>query len=136
MNMDPQLKPTGSLITDALQHLSRLIRGEVELAKSEVSENIRRAVRGIAMLVVAVIVALVALNVLAGALVGWLVSSGMAPGWAALIVGGGALVVAIVLVLIGTSALKATSLAPTRATTNVRRDIETLKGSIQNDTAS
>jgi hypothetical protein len=120
-------KPTGALIGDVLQRLSRLVRGEVALAKAEVEESLRSAARGVVMLVVALVLALVGLNVLAAALVAALAEAGLGPAWSALIVGGIAMVIAVILALVGKNALNPENLAPTRTAENVRRDAEMIK---------
>ncbi|MEO6298562.1 MAG: phage holin family protein, partial [Paracoccaceae bacterium] len=48
--MEPQDRPTSSLVADALTHLSNLVRGEVALARAEVTESLRNAATGIVML--------------------------------------------------------------------------------------
>ncbi len=65
MSFDPDPRPTGSLLSDALNQLTRLVRGEVALAKAEVAQNIKNAGLGVGLLVGAAILALVALHVLA-----------------------------------------------------------------------
>ena len=68
MTTDPN-KSTGSLLSDALTHVSSLVRSEVDLARAEVNENLKSAGAAIGLIVGAVIVALTALNVLTAALV-------------------------------------------------------------------
>ncbi|EYD74854.1 hypothetical protein Rumeso_03584 [Rubellimicrobium mesophilum DSM 19309] len=87
MSFDADPRPTGSLLSDAINQLTRLVRGEVALAKAEVAQNIRNAGLGVGLLVGAVVLVLVALNVLAAALVAALAETGLGAGWAALIVG-------------------------------------------------
>ena len=69
MNTEPN-KSAGGLLSDALGHVSSLVRSEVDLARAEVSENLNKAGVAIGMIVGAVVVALTALNVLSAALVG------------------------------------------------------------------
>ena len=119
---------TGSLLSDALNQVTRLVRGEVQLAKAEVAQNLRSAALGIGLLVGAVILALVALIVLATALVGALAQVGdMGLGWAGLIVGALILVVAVILALRGASSLKPENLAPSRTVRNVQADAQMIK---------
>lgn len=119
---------TGSLLSDALSQVTRLVRGEVQLAKAEVAQNLRAAALGVGLLVGAVILAFVALNVLAGALVAALAEVGdMGAGWAALIVGVVILVLAVVLALRGASSLKPENLAPSRTVRNVQADAQMIK---------
>ena len=134
MSFDADPRPTGSLLSDALAQVTRLVRGEVALAKAEVAQNLRSAVMGIVLLVGAVILAFVALNVLAGALVAAVSRIGdMGPGWAALIVGVVIAAVAALLAMRGVAALKPENLAPTRSLRNVQADAQTIKETVSHD---
>ena len=119
------------LVSDVLTHVSNLVRAEVDLARTEVSENVSRAGTAIGLLVGAVVIALVALNVLAAALTAAIAELGIDAGWAALIVGGALAVLAFAMVAKGVNDLKLSSLAPTRTAKNVKRDAETVKETIQ-----
>lgn len=120
-------KPAGSLLTEALSHVSSLMRKEVDLARAEVNENLKHAGVAIGLIVGAVVVALTALNVLSAALVAALTEAGIAAGWSAVIVGVLLAIVAYVMVQKGTNDLKLSSLAPTRTAKNVKRDAATMK---------
>ena len=122
MTTDPN-KSTGSLLSDALTHVSSLVRSEVDLARAEVNENLKSAGAAIGLIVGAVVVALTALNVLSAALT----EAGIPAGWSALIVGVAFALIAYVMVNKGTNALKLSSLAPTRTTKNVKRDAQAVK---------
>lgn len=122
-----EAKSTAGLFTSALNHISSLMRKEVDLARAEINENLRSAAGGIGMIVAAVVVTLVALNVLAGALVAWIAETGMHPGVAALLVGVVLLVVAFAVYKSGSSKLKMSSIAPTRAAENIQRDVNAVK---------
>ncbi|UUP18860.1 phage holin family protein [Nitratireductor thuwali] len=113
---------SGTLFSDVLTHLSNLVRGEVDLARAEVSESVQSAATAIGLLVGGVVIALTALNVLAAAVVAGLTEAGIAGGWAALIVGGVLAVVAFALCYKGMNDLRPASLAPTRTARNLRRD--------------
>jgi hypothetical protein len=121
------LKDAPGLMVTAFQQFSRLMQDEIVLAKAEVSRNISRAGMGLAMIGVAALLTLTALNVLAGALVAYLAANGLTAGTAAVLVGGVLLVVALILALVGKSRLTADALAPNRAMTNVKSDFETVK---------
>ena len=116
-----------SLIGDVLGHVSSLVRKEVDLARTEMSENLTRAAVAIGLLVGAIVILLVALNVLAGALVAALTLLGIEPGWSALIVGVLFAAIAGIMVAKGLKDLKLVSLAPTRTAKNIRRDAEAVK---------
>ncbi|WP_299031415.1 phage holin family protein [uncultured Sulfitobacter sp.] len=123
---DPRQAPT--LLVDTLRNFANLMQTELQLAKAEIANNVSRAGAGIAMMVVAAILALTGLNVLAGALVAYIATTGLSAGTAALIVGGGVLIVAVILVLVGKSRLSAAALEPTRTLNNLQRDAATVKG--------
>ena len=120
-------KSAGSLLTEALSHVSSLMRKEVDLARAEVNENLKHAGVAIGLIVGAVVVAPTALNVLSAALVAALTEAGIAAGWSAVIVGVLLAIVAYVMVQKGTNDLKLSSLAPTRTAKNVKRDAATMK---------
>lgn len=126
MTNDPN-KSTGSLLSDALTHVSSLVRSEVDLARAEVNENLKNAGVALGMIVGAVVLALTALNVLSAALVAALTEAGIHAGWSALIVGGVFAIIAYVMMNKGTNDLKLSSLAPTRTTKNVKRDAQAVK---------
>lgn len=120
-------RSTPTLLTDALAHVSSLMRKEVDLARSEISQNANKAVAALGMIVAAVVIALVALNILAAAVAAGLAELGIPAGWAALIVGVVLAVIAFALSAKGVNDLKLTSLAPTRTTENVKRDASVVK---------
>ncbi|MBF9033860.1 phage holin family protein [Rhodobacterales bacterium HKCCE2091] len=119
---------TGSLLSEALTHVSSLVRGEVDLARAEIEQNLRKAAAAIGMIVAAVVIALTALNVLSAAVVAGLTEAGLEAGWSALIVGAVLGVVAAILIAKGTGNLKLSSLAPSRTAENIKRDARAFQG--------
>lgn len=126
MNTGPN-KSTGGLLADALEHVSSLVRSEVDLARSEVNESLTSAGAAIGLIIGAVVIALTALNVLSAALVAALTHAGVNAGWSALIVGVIFAITAYVMAHKGTNELKLSSLAPKRTAKNVKRDVRALK---------
>ena len=118
---------TPGLVNEALSHVTGLVRGELDLVRAEVQENLNKAVTAIGMIVGAVVLILVALNVLAAALVAWLAELGLDAGWASLIVGGALAIIGAIMAASGKNKLKLASLAPTRTAKNVQRDAHTVK---------
>ncbi|SPH23482.1 hypothetical protein DEA8626_02545 [Defluviimonas aquaemixtae] len=135
MTGNHEFRSTGALLGDVVHRLTRLVRGEIALAKAEIDEKLRTAGMGIVLVVAAAVIALSALNVLSGALVAALVEQGLTPGWAALAVAALLALIALIFALRGLSALKPSNLVPRRTTSNVRRDAETLKEIVDNDTS-
>lgn len=127
MNDEATFQRTPSLMRDILTHLSNLMRKEVDLARSEISENLTRAGIAVGLLVGAVVLSLTALNVLSAAAVAGIANLGIAPGWASLIVGVALAAIALGLTMKGLNDLKLSSIAPTRAAENVQRDADMIK---------
>lgn len=125
-------KSASEILNDALARISGLVRGEFDLARAEVNENLHKAGVAIGMIVGALVIALTALNVLAAALVAALTEVGIDGGWAALIVGAVFAIVAFLMLQKGKNDLKLSSLAPSRTAQNVKRDAQTVKD-IYND---
>ena len=125
--MNDNSKSTPNLVSEALSHVSSLVRKEVDLARAEINENLSRAGVAIGLIVAAAIIALTALNVLAAALVAGLTEAGIDGGWAALIVGAGFAILAFALMAKGLNDLKLSSLAPNRTAKNIKRDAQAVK---------
>ncbi|OWU68104.1 phage holin family protein [Marinibacterium profundimaris] len=125
--MTEQPKSASSLVADALENVSALLRNEIDLARAEVSENLNRAGVALGMIAGAAIVVMVTLNTLVAALVAALTEAGLDAGWSALIVGVILAIVAYAMMSKGLNDLKLTSLAPTRTMKNVQRDAEAVK---------
>ena len=123
----PERIESQSPVATVLQHLHGLVRKEIELVKVEVSHRLNRVAVAVGMLAVAAILALVGLNVLAGAATAFLVTLGMTPGLAALVVAGVVIVIALILLWRGIHILKTTSLSPADATRALERDAAVLK---------
>ena len=119
---------TTSLMSDAIESLSGLVRSEFDLARAEVDRNLRRAGVAIGMLIAAVVLFLTALNVLAAAVAAGLTELGLEAGWAALIVGVVLALIGWFLMSKGMNDLKLSSLAPSRTAENVKRDAQAVKG--------
>lgn len=133
MKPEPDQRATGGLLSDALSHLANMVRGEVALAKAEVTQSIRAAAIGVGLVLIAVILAITSLNVLSAAAVAALVTAGLSPVWAALAVGLPVAVLAIILARQGLDALKPSGFVPSRTLRNLQRDAETLKEGMTHD---
>ncbi|MCV2868861.1 phage holin family protein [Defluviimonas sp. WL0002] len=120
-------RSTGDVLKDLLQQITRILRGEVALARAEVGQSVREAGRGIALVVAAVVIALSALNVLSAALVTALVELGLTPMWAAAAVAALLCAVALIFAVLGIRKLQPSHLAPDKTVENVRRDADRIK---------
>jgi apolipoprotein N-acyltransferase len=108
--------------SELVDHLPRLFRKEVQLAKAEAAEKVQQATGAIAYMAIGGVVLLAALIMLLHAIVAWLVVLGIDVQWGSLIV---ALVVGIVgyvLLQKGMSDIKASNLKPTRTVEQLRTD--------------
>lgn len=126
-------KSAAGLLSDAIAHMSSLVRKEVDLARAEVSENVNRAGVAVGLLAGALVIALVALNVLAAALVAGLTEWGLEAGWASLIVGLVLAVIALAMAVKAKNDLKLSNITPSRTAKNVQRDAQALKEVTTND---
>ncbi len=95
------------LFTSVVSQLADLVRTEGHLARAEISEKMTLAATGLGLIVGGAILLMPALVVLLEAAVAALVDNGIAPYWAALIVGGACFVLGLILLLIGVSWLRA-----------------------------
>lgn len=127
MSTEPDTRTTGTLLSDALAHVSSLVRSEVDLARAEIDQNLKNAGVAIGLIIGAIVVVLTALNVLSAALVVALTEAGLPGGWSALIVGVTFAIIAYVMARKGMDDLKLNSLAPTRTAKNVKRDAQAVK---------
>ncbi|SEM98575.1 Putative Holin-X, holin superfamily III [Loktanella fryxellensis] len=120
-------RSTGSLLTDVLGSIGNLLRQEVDLARAEVDENLKKAGKALFLLIGALILAFIGLSVLSTAAISALVLAGIGSLWATIIVGLVVLVIAGILGSVGIKRLKLSSIAPSRAARNLKADINMMK---------
>ncbi len=117
----------GRLVADATRDLSGLVRDELDLAKAELRDDVKLAVRGSTMFLVAGALALMAVFLLSFAAAYGIVALGLHPAWGFLIVGSVYILVAAILVFIGWRQVKKVH-APTRTIETTKESIAVLKG--------
>jgi cytosine/uracil/thiamine/allantoin permease len=127
MTDDQRPRGTASLMGDVVTHLSRIIRGEVALAQAELTAGLRRIAVGLAFVLLGVVMAITALNVVSAAIVAGVVMAGLSPPMAALTVGLGFAAMAALAIAFGLARLRTKHLVPDRALHGLRRDVQTLK---------
>jgi membrane protein DedA with SNARE-associated domain len=111
------------ILTDLLTQFTTLLRQESQLARTELSEKMSQAVMGIAMAAGAAILLLPALVILLMAGMFGLSEGANWPMWlSALVVGGAALVIGLILVAIGVSRLKPRALMPDKTIKQLQED--------------
>jgi predicted phage tail protein len=119
-------KSIGELFTDLTQGVSTLVRQEVQLAKTEISEHISAGVKGIGFLVVAGCLAFVGFQVLVAAAV--LGLSLILDAWlAALIVSLALLLIAGVLLPMALNGLKKMTAPPEKTIETLKEDAQWIK---------
>jgi len=123
-----ETESTASLVGDAFGNVTKLVRYEIDLARAEMDENLRRAGVAIGLIIAALVILQTSLNVLAAAVATALANLGLEPGWAVLIVGAVLALLAWGLLAKGLRDLKFSSLAPTRTAENIKRDAQAVKG--------
>jgi hypothetical protein len=118
----------GGLLSSLPDLVTRLIRGEIALAKGELIAKLRAAGVGIGLLVAAALFGFLLLEVLVAAAV--LGTATVFPAWlAALLVGAGLLIVTAILALVGVRALKrGVPPVPTETVESVKSDVRARKG--------
>ena len=127
MDREPDQRGVGTLLNDVVTHLNNLVRKELDLFRTEMSENATSAAVALGMIAGALVVALVALNVLAAALVAALAKTALGAGWSALLVGVVFAIVAFVMLQRGMAGLRATSLAPKRTARTLAEDADAIR---------
>src|SRR5712672_4504053 len=121
------------LFTSVVSQLADLMRTEGQLARAEISEKMTLAATGLGLIVGGAILLMPALVVLLEAAVAALVDNGIAPYWAALIVGGACLLLGLILLLIGVSRLRAGKLVPDKTIHKLQRDAATARSQVRTD---
>jgi uncharacterized membrane protein YqjE len=117
------------IFTDLVAQVTTLVRKEGQLARAEISEKATRALTGMAMIVLGAVLLIPALVILLQAAIMGLVANGTDPTVAALIVGGAALLIGMVLGLVGWSWVKPASLVPDKTIDQLKRDAKVPKHS-------
>jgi hypothetical protein len=130
---DPALsdRSTSELVKLASEQISRLVRDELKLAKTELTAKGKRAGLGVGMFGAAGLLSLFGVGALLTAAIIGLAAA--LPAWlSALLVGVVLFLVAGALALVGRGQVKqAVPPAPTEAVQNVKADIETISGAVK-----
>jgi hypothetical protein len=119
----------GELFSELATETSTLVRQEVALAQTELTQKATRVGKNVGFLVVGGAVAYAAvLAVIAAVIIGL---SNFIPAWAAaLIVGVAVGIAAFILISSALSALKRTNLAPTQTVESIKEDAQWLKNQV------
>lgn len=120
-------KSTGEMLADIMGNVSNLVRNEVDLARAEIGISLNKAMAAAGAMAIALVLAIVGLNVLAAALVTLAIRAGLSPTSATLVVGLGLLIIACLVFLSARSAFSRIGFVPTRAARAVGRDTAAIK---------
>lgn len=128
--MDRQQEPfersLGEVVADVFRDGSELIRQEIELAKTEIRENLSRIAKdGIGVAIGAVLALVGMLALVAAAILGL---AEVVPAWlAALIVGGVLALIGLIMVMAGLRGIREGGIAPERTMETLREDARMVK---------
>lgn len=123
----------GGMMADVLAGVSRLVQGELALARAEAVERLHAVRQSAIQLGIAVVLGIAAINVLTGAAVSAAVELGLTPIWAAVLVGGLLLIVALRFGQHASRLLRDAGALPKRSAASVKRDVETLQTMVKRD---
>jgi Putative Actinobacterial Holin-X, holin superfamily III len=121
------------VMTDLLNQLTTLFRKESELARVELSDKMSQIGSGLGLIIGGAVLLMPALVVLLEAGVAGVEKAGFEPWQAAAIVGGGAFLIGLILLLIGVSRLKAKSLMPEKTVHQFQEDVSVAKRQVRQD---
>jgi hypothetical protein len=110
------------LASDAFDQLAKLIGNEFELARAELSAKAGQAGRGAGMIGAGSIILIPALVVLLFAIASAIRQAGLSEPVAYAVTGGGAAILAFILILVGVNRLSPTKLKPEVTLEQVQRD--------------
>jgi hypothetical protein len=118
-DVTPPERSLTALLAELTRETTTLLRSEVQLARTEITDNIRRAGSGLALAAAAAVVLLVALQTLAAAAVLGLATA--IDDWAAaLAIGAVIAVIGIAMLIRGLTNLRRDSLTPRRTLDSLR----------------
>lgn len=115
-------RSVSELFGDALSQLSKLMRNELQLARTEISMKLGQTTTAIGLLAGAAIFLIPTIVLLLMSLAAWLVEIGMTPAMAQLLAGLAGLIVVAILAGLGLNRLKTNSLVPKRTLDQLRQD--------------
>jgi hypothetical protein len=127
MAAHPSDRPISTILTDLLNQLANLARSESRLARTEISEKLSAMGAGAGLALAGAVLLIPSLVLLLDAAVAALVDGGMEPYLAALIVGGGMLLLGLVLLLVGVRRLRVGNVVPGKTLHQLKEDAEVAK---------
>ena len=125
--------PRGDLISELLGAVSRLVRGEMALARAEAARSMRAALRGAVFAAIAGATGLAGVGLLAGAGAAALMAWGLSPAMALLATAAIFLIVCLCAALAAAAMIRRAGAFPERSARNLSRDYQTLKAGVTSD---
>ena len=122
MTLPPDQRTFSELISDALTQLTALVRNEIQLARTEMSEKVSRASIGLGMVAASAALAIAVLVILLLAIAALIAQAGLTTGLALLLVAILGACLCAGLAWAGVQRLKAESLTPERTMEQLHRD--------------
>jgi uncharacterized membrane protein YqjE len=119
-------KPLSALFGDLFHEVTELVRGEVQLAKAELSEKVSQAESGAISFIGAYVLTFIGLLILLEAAVIGLAII-VEPWLSALIIGAAVMFIGLILASVARSNLKAHNMAPQATMESLRKDKQLLK---------
>ena len=119
------------LFTDLIAQVTSLFRTETRLARAEINEKIAQAGGGVAMIVGGAVLLIPALAILLQAAVAALIEQGFESAIAALIVGGAAFLLGLVVALIGVNQLRVKKLTPQKTIEQLQSDAAVARNQVR-----
>ena len=124
-------RSTPGLMADLLSQTTGLVSSEIQLVRAELSEKVTQGVAGLGLAIGGTVFLIGAVNVLLAAAVAALIEAGIPALWSSLIVAAVVGLIGWLLVAKGLGSLKASRLAPSRTTGQLKRDAAMVKEQVQ-----
>jgi hypothetical protein len=116
-------RSTAGILSDLLTQFSTLVRQESELVRVEMSEKVSQIGTGLGLTIGGAVLVIPAIVILLQAAVQGLEQTGLASYWSSLAIGGGAVLIGLVLLMIGLSRLRADNLMPKKSIHQLQENI-------------
>ncbi len=116
-----------AILSDLITQLTDLVRNEGRLARVEMSEKAGQITSGLTTAIIGAVLLIPALVILLEAAVAAVQRGGIQDPWASLIIGGAALLLGFILLMIGMSRLKPEKLMPNRTIRQIQENAAIIK---------
>ena len=116
-----------NILADLLVQFTVLVRKEGELARTEMSEKVSSLGSGLVMVVIGAVLAMPALVILLQAAVAGLETTGLAPYWSALAIGGAVFIIGLIVLSVGVGRLNPKRLVPGKTIRQLQEDASVAK---------